>query len=314
MIYNLVFLEKAKKDIEGAFKYYENIQQNLGFKFEDDANPWLNNGWPELIHVENLQGEVKDNNFMAIKIGDINYTAKTNLAIATQTRTAGSLYFELENKSFMPGDQIKIPIYGSGNDKISGFQLSWKYDPNVMEILSVQSGQVGIADGNYSLVQSEDGLLNMSWNGDEAIKIQNDIPLFYLITKSSRQINPVKDIAIANSGIDVEAYNDELEVLEIQLRDRSSHKGLVKYELFQNTPNPFNDKTNIAFYTPVQSSALIKIHDLSGKLLLVKQVKTSVGLNNVQIDQNEFSNHSGVYYYTLETSEFVATKKMILSK
>jgi hypothetical protein len=211
-------------------------------------------------------------------------------------------------------DQIKIPIYGSGNDKISGFQLSWKYDPNVMEILSVQSGQVGIADGNYSLVQSEDGLLNMSWNGDEAIKIQNDIPLFYLIAKSSRPINPVKDIAIANSGIDVEAYNDELEVLEIQLRDRSSHKGLVKYELFQNTPNPFNDKTNIAFYTPVQSSALIKIHDLSGKLLLVKQVKTSVGLNNVQIDQNEFSNHSGVYYYTLETSEFVATKKMILSK
>ncbi|HQX43227.1 MAG TPA: T9SS type A sorting domain-containing protein, partial [Saprospiraceae bacterium] len=285
-----------------------------GFKFEDETNPWLNNGWPEFIHVDNLQGEVKDNNFMAIKIGDINYTAKTNLALASQSRTAGRIYFELEDKSLLPGDQMRIPVFGSWNNRISGFQLSWKYNPNVLEVVSVQSGQAIITEGNYSLLEGEKGILSMSWNGNDPIKASSNLPLFYIIVKSNHTINPANDFTVANSGIEVEAYTDELEILDIQLRDRSSHKELVKFELFQNTPNPFGDKTNIAFYTPVQSSALIKIHDLSGRLLLVKQIKTSVGVNNVQIDQNEFSNHSGVYYYTLETSEFVATKKMILSK
>ena len=312
-------ISELRKLVLGVSDKFKNNQKSWrfiqgGFKFEDETNPWLNNGWPEFIHVDNLQGEVKDNNFMAIKIGDINYTAKTNLALASQSRTAGRIYFELEDKSLLPGDQMRIPVFGSWNNRISGFQLSWKYNPNVLEVVSVQSGQAIITEGNYSLLEGEKGILSMSWNGNDPIKASSNLPLFYIIVKSNHTINPANDFTVANSGIEVEAYTDELEILDIQLRDRSSHKELVKFELFQNTPNPFGDKTNIAFYTPVQSSALIKIHDLSGRLLLVKQIKTSVGVNNVQIDQNEFSNHSGVYYYTLETSEFVATKKMILSK
>ncbi len=85
------------------------------------------------------------------------------------------------------------------------------------------------------------------------------------------------------------------------------------FELKQNFPNPFNPTTNINFSLPKSSYVSLKVYDLVGK-----EVKTLVdgnqqqGTYNIMFDAVNLP--SGIYFYTLKTNEFTATKKMMLVK
>lgn len=83
--------------------------------------------------------------------------------------------------------------------------------------------------------------------------------------------------------------------------------------LEQNYPNPFNPSTRIKFSLPTNSHATIKIFNAIGEEvaeLLNKELIS--GTYEVEWVANEFT--SGVYFYQLQTEEFVETKKMILMK
>ncbi len=85
------------------------------------------------------------------------------------------------------------------------------------------------------------------------------------------------------------------------------------FYLAQNYPNPFNPVTRINFSIPERTVALIKVYDVSGKLiseLLNKELST--GTYSVSWDASSFS--GGAYFYSLITSKFTQTKKMILVK
>lgn len=87
----------------------------------------------------------------------------------------------------------------------------------------------------------------------------------------------------------------------------------LKFSLSQNYPNPFNPTTAINFNIPEDGKVSIKLYDISGKevAVLLNEFKTA-GYHNVKFNASGIS--SGVYFYRLQSGEFVSTKKMILSK
>jgi len=85
------------------------------------------------------------------------------------------------------------------------------------------------------------------------------------------------------------------------------------FTLKQNYPNPFNPSTNINFSLPDESFVTLKIYDILGRevvQLVNKQLKT--GNYNFSFDAKGLT--SGVYFYRLQTHNFVETKKMLLLK
>jgi len=86
-----------------------------------------------------------------------------------------------------------------------------------------------------------------------------------------------------------------------------------KYELSQNYPNPFNPTTKINFSIPKQGFVSLKIYDMLGKEVanLVNEVKVA---GNYAVDFNGMNLASGVYFYRLESVDFVDTKRMMLIK
>lgn len=84
-------------------------------------------------------------------------------------------------------------------------------------------------------------------------------------------------------------------------------------ELFQNYPNPFNPSTTIIFNLPQTSHVKLMIYDVIGKQItkLVDEIKTG---GSYSIDFNASNLSSGVYYYQIQTDDFVSTKKLILLK
>jgi hypothetical protein len=83
------------------------------------------------------------------------------------------------------------------------------------------------------------------------------------------------------------------------------------FDLYQNSPNPFNQETVIGFVLPKDMSAEWKIYDVTGKTLKIFSGDCVIGYNSVQVDRSEVQG-SGILYYTLENEGFTATKKMVL--
>ncbi len=86
-----------------------------------------------------------------------------------------------------------------------------------------------------------------------------------------------------------------------------------KFELFQNYPNPFNPTTTIKYSVPQISFVKIQIYDILGREVkkLVNEEK-SPGNYEIKFNANQFA--SGVYFYRMQTDNFVETKKLILMK
>ncbi len=85
------------------------------------------------------------------------------------------------------------------------------------------------------------------------------------------------------------------------------------YSLSQNYPNPFNPVTNINYTVAKDGLVKIKVYDVLGNEVceLLNQIKAA-GSYTLQFNASNLP--SGVYFYKLETDNFIDTKKMLLIK
>lgn len=87
-----------------------------------------------------------------------------------------------------------------------------------------------------------------------------------------------------------------------------------EFNLEQNYPNPFNPSTTISYALPEKANVTVKIYDILGSEVasLVENKEQNAGNYDVKFNANSLT--SGIYFYTLNTGNFVQTKKMILLK
>ena len=85
------------------------------------------------------------------------------------------------------------------------------------------------------------------------------------------------------------------------------------FRLHQNFPNPFNPITKINYELPITNYVNLSIYNIMGQnIVTLISEKQQAGMHQVEWDASGFS--SGVYYYRLNTGQFVDIKKMILLK
>ena len=96
--------------------------------------------------------------------------------------------------------------------------------------------------------------------------------------------------------------------------------GTVAYRnrLFQNVPNPFNPSTAVGYELRAPSHVTLSVYDVAGKLVrrLVDGFETD-GFHTATWDGVSDSGtrvSSGIYFYRLEATGFVETRKMVLLK
>ncbi|MBU1679888.1 MAG: T9SS type A sorting domain-containing protein [Bacteroidetes bacterium] len=155
-----------------------------------------------------------------------------------------------------------------------------------------------------------DGIFKVS--GYSGYSIGNDINI--RIGKSS-DLGPFHGIID-----DIRIYNRTLSDLEIrQLYEEVSTS--VKDNigspsqaiLNQNYPNPFNPVTTISFSLPLRSFISLKVFDvLSNEIATLMDEEKEAGYHSVDFNASDLP--SGVYFYRLETADFVQARKLLLVK
>jgi hypothetical protein len=122
------------------------------------------------------------------------------------------------------------------------------------------------------------------------------------LTKKERQERIQKDLMLLHS---------RGESTEKIIKKNNSEA--LKYELSQNYPNPFNPITNIKYQIQKTGLVTLKIYDITGREIktLVNEIKNP-GSYIVSFNGTEFA--SGVYFYRIQSGDFVQVKKMVLIK
>lgn len=89
-----------------------------------------------------------------------------------------------------------------------------------------------------------------------------------------------------------------------------------EYDLKQNFPNPFNPSTEIVFQIVKPGIVKLKVYDILGRevMTLVDEELNNGTYTVPWFGENNLGEQlsSGVYFYRIETDDFIQTKKMIL--
>ena len=86
---------------------------------------------------------------------------------------------------------------------------------------------------------------------------------------------------------------------------------LESFVLFQNTPNPFTEYTNIQFNTPNSDNVVFEVIDMFGRSVYIEQITATKGLNTYQFSYNFLS--AGIYMYNINNGKESISKRMIVT-
>lgn len=105
---------------------------------------------------------------------------------------------------------------------------------------------------------------------------------------------------------------------EIRILDITKFELPTSYSLSQNYPNPFNPITTFHYNIPKESDVSITIYDMLGRQInqLISK-KQPIGNYSVQWNGDDNNGNlvgTGIYFYQIQTGDFVQTKKMVLMK
>lgn len=84
-----------------------------------------------------------------------------------------------------------------------------------------------------------------------------------------------------------------------------------KSNLIRNFPNPFSISTTIEYQIKKSNSVTITLYDNCGRQLLLLKNKSPHETGTYQVKLDGINLSSGVYYYTLQTDDYVETKQML---
>lgn len=287
-----------------------NFPSNKSWRFLDDAYKFVDNKKPfpfnEVIHVDDLPHSTYNQNFVAVKIGDVNNSFQASSLPDSKVRSASSYDFLVKDVAFEAGSRVEIPVLASESKDIYGFQFTLDYNEDNIENIEIKSGGVAIEDANFA---AADGHLKVSWSSAEMLRIIEEEVLFSVVFQAKAGDIASNAIRFNPEELSAEIYNNALETDNLGLSFRSLESG--GFELLQNEPNPFSNETRINFNLPISGAVQFKVYDITGKMLLSRNGEYPKGKNTISVHSNDF-NVDGILYYQIDFNGQQLTKKMIL--
>ena len=282
-----------------------------GYEFTTD-NP-MGEAYPQIAEVANLQQDM-EMDFVAIKMGDVNGNAQPSSLIASTDRTTEKVFdITTEEKALKAGETYTVSFQTDQLASIQGYQFTLGYDD--LKVEKLKSGVVGVE--NFGLHKMDKGMITTSWNQTSVGSTQPATRNSQLATLFTIDFTAQKDgklseqLSLHNRPTAIEAYNENGDLMEIQLTFTTP---LYKkeFELFQNQPNPFQDKTTIAFYLPGDSEVQLILRDETGRVLKTIKEDRKAGHNSFEFKKEELTN--GFIFYQLSTKFGTKAKKMLKLK
>ena len=214
----------------------------------------------------------------------------------------------MDNVSYKAGDLVSIPVTAENFTDMVGFQFTLEAAGMTLE--DVKAGALNITTDNVATFNKEESM-TFSWNTATELSTDENEVLFTLVMRANTNNELSNSIEVTSKITTAEAYNSSLEIDGVEVNVRGEYANVdVQFELFQNTPNPFDGYTTIPFNLPETGNVTLNVFDITGKVIYNTRGEFTKGMNEITLDNSNMT-AKGIMYYQLEYNGTVATKKMI---
>jgi hypothetical protein len=282
---------------------YSELPNNTSWRFVDKSYVFPNANNPfaaqfaETKSIQNLNSNVNNADFVSVKVGDVNGNAIANSAMSAEDRTAGTLLFDVDNRAVKAGETFTVNFKAA--EAVAGYQFTMNL--HGLEVVDVTPG-AGMKADNFGVFADA---LTTSFDGAEA-------GAFAVTFRAAVRGNVSDLISVSSRITKAEAYKQG-ERQNVAFRFNNGATSVIAgvgFELYQNQPNPFVNKTMISFHLPEATSAVLSIFDETGRMIFTQQGDYAKGYHTIALDR-ALLNSVGMLYYQVETATDRATRKMI---
>jgi len=290
------------------------------YVFQNPANPLIEN-FPESRAYNPLQGDMINEDYIAIKVGDVNDSCDPAQDSDSGEKSETTFNFNIDDKAGSYGDLISVPFYGAGSGQLIAFQFTLEYNKENLDFLGVeQAGLPGFDEGAYYLLE-EEGKVTFAWVHPQALVyvVNEEEVMFGLKFQLKESVSSLEGLLrIVNVPTEAIAFNELQEALQIELQINEISTGvdwlnpMDKVSLI-NFPNPFKQQTTIRFNLPVAMDVSLSIHDATGVQVFLLEDYFSEGWQEVVFADTAHL-PGGIYYYSLRTADYCLSQSMLLSK
>ncbi len=256
----------------------------------------------ELFPIKNFSEDTTVD-FIGVKTGDVNGDVIPTFKDGEiDQRSQNNTNFIIDNFQMTENESYNIDFRFKDFQKMDGFQMALNYNKDEIEILDINEGVLPISENYYNL-ESDDGIVYFSWNGDH-ISLEPDDVLFSIkiVTKSNTLLENV--LSISSRMMDAELYqNNETFNLKLQF---------VNPKTFVNSvfPNPFSESTRIFFENSNDGNVDLQLFNTSGQLVYQQNQCFEKGMMFIEINKNHLPTE-GLYIYKLSFNNSILTGKLL---
>lgn len=288
------------------------------YEFENPLNP-LAEDFTEVYMIEDHDKTDMNINFIGVKLGDLDGSCmpledddKDDFA-SIYDRAVNTLELKMENKSLVAGSTIKVDLLSDTKIQLHGLQMTLVFDTDLLTFNGIEAGVLsGLSDKNIGLHRLDEGLITISWEQVKGVQVDLDQVMGALNFTVKSYGHLAEALTISSAPLKSEAYDSELNLLDIQLNVFNSDERFVtgSIDLLQSAPNPFSDECVISYHMPENRTAELLIHDISGRMVASYKMDAVKGLNTIVLKSVDFP-APGMYTYTLVSDGFRSTKKLL---
>ncbi len=266
--------------------------------------------------IENLEGNTMSKDFVGVKIGDVTEDASANLASNSTAvvRSNKRLSLSILNQEVVAGQGVSVDFTSEDFESVFGYQFTLEFKG--LEFVGIEDGAVEMREEHVGVLT--ENVLTMSYHNTTGLSVAENEEIFTVqfVAKETGMLSNMLDIT--SKVTRSEAYvstspngGETLEVRDVVIEVRGGVAEGETTALYQNEPNPFDEITVIGFDLGERAGATLTVFDVTGKVILKKNIDGVKGYNTVNLAAKQLGT-SGVLYYTLESGDFTATKKMIV--
>ncbi len=254
----------------------------------DTDNPW---DYDLTRNIQNLSLDLMQEDFIGVKIGDVDNDVNVNQAASTDTN-GKVLNLSAPMGMVQAGEEISITL--STDQKVSGYQFTLETgDMELVDVSGISEDKLAVHKDaitvSENLTEQKVGeLITITLRANHSGAVEDMIGLSSRITKAEAYVGPT------------------LEKVDLSLSGASQGD----FSLRQNEPNPFSAETTIHYTLPEASAVTVILMDVTGQIINTIDTDGNAGANALKLDRTGLS--TGLIYYRLQAGNNVATRHMIV--
>lgn len=268
------------------------------YVFPDTLNPF-SSAVPETITLVNLTQDQMNQDFIGIKLGDLN----DNTNPVDPRSPPDTAWLELPDLSLLPHVPVAVPLTVKNWSSWSGFQFEITLDLEQAGLERVELLSANLLNGHH-WVQRRPGVLAVSWDNSQQRPEPADSVLVILHLLPKRASSLRAAVRLYTERLTPESYpaaKTGIGPVQLRFTPAPGSKVPVATQSWQCFPNPFSEETVFEFDLAEPGEVQLLISDAAGRPVLSRKADFPKGHQHWPIDGRELPG-AGAYRCRLATS------------